>query len=339
MGMDHQNRSLRAGAAVILLALVLRLGTGGFFQPVVQLLRQPNIASLMIYLETGRIVRFSDSPGQSTAFAPISLQTAPTEPATEPEAAAVPVFSASDAEAVPILGVEVQADTGDLMEEPLEWDLRSGEPTVLILHSHATESFTRSAGEDYQESSAFRTLDEDYNMVSIGSRVAELLEAGGIRVLHDRQLHDHPSYNDSYIQSRKSVQEYLAEYPSIRLVLDLHRDASGDNSNQMTTAATVDGEPSAQLMLVIAAGTEARPVPQWKENLALGLKLHVQLERIAPGICRYVNLRSSRFNQDLSPGALLVEVGAAGNTHAEALKAADVLAEAILALADGANVE
>ena len=92
-------------------------------------------------------------------------------------------------------------------------------------------------------------------------------------------------------------------------------------------------------MLVIAAGTSARPVPDWQENLALGLKLHVQLERLAPGICRYVNLRSSRFNQDLSSGALLIEVGAAGNTHQEALNAADVLAEAILELARGANVE
>ena len=174
-------------------------------------------------------------------------------------------------------------------------------------------------------------------MVSIGTRVAEILEAGGVKVVHDRSLHDYPSYNTSYNQSRASVQDYLEQYPSIRLVLDLHRDASGDNSNQMTTHATVDGADSAQLMLVVAAGTSARPVPRWQENLALGLKLQVQLERTAPGITRYVNLRSSRFNQDLSPGALLVEVGAAGDTHAQALKAAEVLAEAILALKHGAN--
>ena len=88
---------------------------------------------------------------------------------------------------------------------------------------------------------------------------------------------------------------------------------------------------------MVAAGTSARPVPEYQENLALGLKLHVQLERIAPGITRYVNLRSSRCNQDLSPGAILVEVGAAGDSHQEALKAAEVLAEAILALKYGAN--
>ena len=337
--MDHHKWSLRAGAALILCALVLRLGAGGFFLPVARFLSQPNIASLLIYLETGRIVRFSDSLDTSTLFA--GIVPAPTQPAenfTEP-ASAIPVFSAADAGTVDFYGTELTADAGKLLASPLQWDLTGPEPTVLIYHSHATESFTPSPGEDYVESSPYRTLSADYNMVSIGSRVAELLEAGGVSVIHDRQLHDYPSYNTSYNSSRASVQQYLEEYPSIRLVLDLHRDASGDNSSQLTTAATVNGEKSAQLMLVIAAGTSARPVPDWQENLALGLKLHVQLERLAPGICRYVNLRSSRFNQDLSSGALLIEVGAAGNTHQEALNAADVLAEAILELARGANVE
>ena len=174
-------------------------------------------------------------------------------------------------------------------------------------------------------------------MVSIGTRVAEILEAGGVKVIHDRQLHDYPNYNTSYNSSRDSIRDYLDRYPSIQLVLDLHRDASGDNNNQMTTSAWLNGEVSSQLMLVIAAGTSARPVPRWQENLALGLKLQVQLERTAPGITRYVNLRGSRFNQDLSPGAVLVEVGAAGDTHEKALNAAEVLAEAILALKYGAN--
>ena len=336
--MDHDNRSLRMGAAVILFALVLRLGTGGFFRPLAEMLQQPNMASLMIYLETGRIVRFSDSPGTSTTFAEATVP--PTDP-TEPTRAdiAAPVFSALDAGLVEISGVTVNADPEVLLERPLSWDLTGPEPTVLIYHSHATESYTPSPGENYTESSPFRTLSADYNMVSVGTRVAEILEAGGITVIHDTKLHDYPSYNTSYNSSRASMQAYLEEYPSIRLVLDLHRDASGDNSNQMTTSATVNGEKSAQLMLVVAAGTSARPVPQWQDNLALGLKLHVQLERIAPGICRYVNLRSSRFNQDLGPGSLLVEVGAAGNTHPEALTAAEVLAQGILALAEGANVE
>ena len=332
--MDHEKQSLRAGAVVILCALVLRLAAGGMFRPLTQALTQPNMASLLIYLETGRIVRFSDSLGDSTAFVPVTV-TEPEPVETEPPSR--PVFTASDTAVVDIRGVEHNADPVALLEGSLDWDLTGEEPKVLIYHSHATESYTRSPGENYQESSDYRTLSEDYNMVSIGTRVAEILEAGGVKVIHDRQLHDYPNYNTSYNSSRDSIRDYLDRYPSIQLVLDLHRDASGDNNNQMTTSAWLNGEVSSQLMLVIAAGTSARPVPQWQENLALGLKLQVQLERTAPGITRYVNLRGSRFNQDLSPGAVLVEVGAAGDTHEKALNAAEVLAEAILALKYGAN--
>ena len=332
--MDLEKQSLRMGAAAILCAIVLRLAAGGVFQPVVRLFSQPNIASLLIYLETGRIVRFSDSPGPSTGIVPAAEKETASPDAEEPDH---PVFTAEEGAGIEIRGVELEVDKGRLISGPLDWDLTGEEPAVLIYHTHATESYTPQPGEDYEESSPYRTLSEHYNMVSIGDRVAELLEAEGVTVVHDRRLHDYPSYNTSYNSSRESVQSYLRQYPSIRLVLDIHRDASGDNNNQMTTAATVDGEPSAQLMLVVAAGTDARPVPQWEENMALGLKLQAQLERTAPGITRYVNLRGSRFNQDLSPGALLVEVGAAGDTHEKAMKAAEVLAEAILELKHGAN--
>ena len=330
--MDLEKQSLRVGAAVILCALLLRLAAGGMFTPVVRFFSQPNIASLLIYLETGRIVRFSDSSGVPTVFVPASV----TEP-EETEPPTRPIFSQEEGRAVEIRGETLTEDAGDLIQRPLNWDLAGDEPTVLIYHTHATESYTPQPGEKYQESSPYRTLSDQYNMVSIGDRVAELLEAGGVKVIHDRELHDYPDYNTSYNSSRASVQSYLAQYPSIQLVLDIHRDASGDNNNQMTTSATVDGEESAQIMLVAAIGTDSRPVPRWRENLAMGLKLQTQLERTAPGITRYVNLRASRFNQDLSPGSILVEIGAAGDTHDKAMKAAEVLAEAILALKDGAN--
>ena len=332
--MDHQKKSLRAGAAVILCAVVMRLAAGGAFQPIADFLAKPNISSFLIYLETGRIVRFSSSEKPLSVFAAESP--APDFDVPETEPAVLPEFSAGDADCVEIKNNSTaKPDVEELLESPLSWDLLGDAPTVLILHTHSTESYTKSAGEDYKESSAFRTLDENYNMISVGDHLAELLEAGGITVLHDRELHDYPSYNGSYNHARKSMEQYLKEYPSIKLVLDLHRDASGDNSNQMVTRATVDGKDSAQLMLVVGTNSSGLKHPDWEENLALALKLHVQLERINPGICRYINLRSQRFNQDKSPGALLVEVGAAGNTHDEALTAVEVLAEGILALAKG----
>ena len=207
---------------------------------------------------------------------------------------------------------------------------------MLIIHTHATETYTKQ-GENYTESSDFRTLDEHYNMISIGDRVAEILSSHGISVLHDRDLHDYPSYNGSYASSREAIAEYLRRYPGIQLVLDLHRDASGDLNNQFRPVVQVDGQATAQMMLVMGTNASGQSHPDWQENLSLGLKLHVTLEQQAPGIMRPLCLRSQRFNQDMTAGSLLIEMGAAGNSHPEALRAAEQLAYAIVTLAQGSQ--
>lgn len=335
--MDQQGRSLRIGAVVILCALVLRLGAAGVFDRVVSWLEKPNIQTFLIYLETGRSVRFSPScepPTNSVGESPAPVLSLAV--ATEPEA--LPGFSSADMELVDIrYSCSLRPDLEALLLQPLDWDLTGAEPTVLILHTHATESYTRD-GESYEESSAFRTLDNGYNMVSVGDRVARILEENGIRVIHDRELHDYPSYNGSYTHARAAIQETLTQYPTIQLVLDLHRDASGDLNNQIHPLATVNGEKSAQLMLVMGSNASGGNHPNWETNLALALKLQVQLEKLAPGITRPVSLRSQRFNEDLTTGSLLIEVGAAGNTHQEALRAAEELAQAIVALKNGAKI-
>ena len=332
--MNHQQRSLRVGAVAILCAVIFKLGMGGIFRPVVDLLTRPAITSMLIYLETGRIVRFSPSSEEVLLFA--SESAAPVFEMTEED---IPVFSMEDAAAVSVKYFSTKkVNLEELMARPLTWNLASGEPTVLILHTHGTESYTKSKGENYTESSAYRTLDEGYNMISVGDYLTEALAEAGIGVIHDRSLHDYPSYNGSYSSARKSIAAYLKEYPSIRLVLDLHRDASGDNKNQLKTKATVDGVPSAQLMIVVGTNGSGLNHPKWEENLALALKLYTQLERTSSGICRYISLRSQRFNQDQSTGALIIEVGGAGNSHEEAITATSVLAEAVIAMAKGVEI-
>ena len=335
--MDHYRQCLRIGASAILCALVLRLGAEGFFQPIADFLTSPKIASFLIYLETGRNVRFSPSPEATEVFSMESH--IPDFARKEAQLTLLPSFTPEEGSQIPIrYNCSRRPDLAQLIAAPLTWDLTGPEPTVLILHTHSTESYTQTAETSYAESSAFRTLDENHNMLSVGSHLAKLLEEGGIPVIQDRALHDYPSYNGSYNHARKSIAQHLKENPSIRLILDLHRDASGDNRNQMRTEATVNGKSAAQLMLVLGTDASGLKHPDWEKNLALGLKLHTQCERICPGIMRYVNLRAQRFNQDLSPGALLVEVGAAGNTLPEALAAVEVLAESILALAKGSSV-
>ena len=322
--MDQRNHSLRVGLTAIACALVFRVFSSDIPEKIVDFLTQPNTAAFLTYLETGRNVRFSPS---LEAFSPDFVES-PAPAIPEPTEPAIPSFS--DAEAIELYyACDKNPDISTLLAQPLEWNLYGDEPTVLILHTHSTESYTK-AGEDYVETSSWRTLDENYNMLSIGARVAELLEENGIPVLQDRELHDYPSYNGSYTDARKSINAYLEDHPAIQLILDLHRDASGDEKGQMRTLAAVNGETSAQLMVVLGTNHE-----HYEENLSLALKLHAQLETQNPGLMRPLQLRAQRFNQDLSPGALIIEVGAAGNTHSEAMIAAEKLAKAIVVLARG----
>lgn len=318
--MGPERKSLRVGAAVILGAVVLRLA-GNVLPELGQL--TPGLVSWLLYGETGRWPRVSASV-QATEPAEVRQETAK---ATEPAAKAC--FSASEAQTVKLHQTStVELDTEILLEKPLDWSLREGSVKVLILHTHACESYSDSGG--------YRTEDTAQNMVSIGQTLAEELEKRGIGVIHDKTLHDQLSYDGSYDASRQTVTRWLEEYPEICLVLDLHRDAIEDkNGNQLGATVEVNDLRAAQLMLVLGTGYAWEENLQWQENVALGLKLYVQLERQMPGICRPLCLRNSRYNQDLSPGMLLLEVGTAGNTHAEATASVKILAEAIAALANG----
>ena len=322
-----EQKALQIGAAVLGLALLLRLGTASDTG-------RQEMARTLVFLSSGRLITETLPLSTEPITVPEPAEESVAAP-TEPEEPVVPVFGADNEKSV-----EVKAswavDTVGLLQKPLSWNLKSDQPTVLIVHTHGTESYEKQPG--YRETSRYRTLDTEYNLVSIGDTVAECLEQGGIRVIHDRSLHDYPSYNAAYSNARKSIKTHLAENPSICLVLDLHRDASEDKRGKQTrTALAVNGESTARLMLVMGSDKGSLPYPNWEKNLALAVKLQAQLEGTYPGLCRPIQLGKKRYNQDLCSGALLVEVGTAGNTHQEAINAAKCLAEGILALAKGAN--
>lgn len=333
--MDIHKRSLQIGSAVLLCALVLRLG-GGMAGKLVHALGQPEVAATLLFLETGRVVRAAAPQAPHVPSVQANAEAAdPTEEAAANDPAPA-VFSKDDIKLVALNNrTSNKVDVSPLLQKPLSWDLTQNAPTVLIYHTHGTESYTKT--ENYQESSSYRTRDNGYNMVSIGTAVTEALTKAGISVIHDTVPHDYPSYDGSYSAARKSIQQYLQEYPSIRLVLDLHRDSMTDSSGkQLQSTVDAGGEKAAQIMLVMGTQTGSVSYPNWQENMALAVKLHATLEKRCPGIMRPLCIRAQRFNQDLSSGALLLEMGAAGNTRQQALKSAEILSQAILDLAHGA---
>lgn len=317
--MDWDQRCIRLCGALIASAILLRLWSGGVFAPVGRALEQPGTASFLLYLHTGRVVR----------SLPVREEAPP--PQTAPIRSGPPVFREED---LGLLSIDdepgCQPDAEALLTAPLDLDLTGQGPKVLILHTHTTESY-RQSGQRYEETSPYRTLDPGHNMTALGALVAEELEAAGIGVLHDTDFHDYPSYNGAYSHAAAAIRDYLAAYPTISLILDLHRDAADTPTGQMATSCRIDGESAAQLMFVL--GTDARlKHPDWERNLSLALKLQVLLEKENPGICRDLQLSKNRYNQHFGPATLLVEIGAAGNTLAEAKPAAEALAKAIAEL-------
>ncbi len=209
-------------------------------------------------------------------------------------------------------------------------------PQILILHTHATEAYTPDGGDTYLPSDNSRTLDEGQNMLRVGDEMERVFTEMGLNVIHDRSLYDYPKYAGAYSRSGAGVKEYLERYPTVKLVLDVHRDALvGGDGTVYKVVTDIDGVKTAQVMLVVGSGEGH---PNWEKNLTLAAKLQKNLDTLYPTLARPMTLRQSVYNQDLAPGSLLVEVGSHGNTLQEALAGARAFARcagaAFLALAE-----
>ena len=220
---------------------------------------------------------------------------------------------------------------------PFAVELNSDEPQVLILHTHATETYQTWPDLLYDRSAAARTRNTALNMCAVGARMAEVLNAAGIHTLHDETLHDFPSYTESYDRSRATAQEYLRQYPSIKVVLDVHRDAIEDADGTLVKpVCTIDGASTAQVMIIAGCdnGSTIR-LPNWRLNLRFAAAWEEAMESRFPGLTRPVLCGYRFYNQDLTTGSLLIEIGGHGNTLEEALRAGEFAALALAELLGG----
>ena len=328
-----ESRNLRIWLTFLALAAAVLLCREDVTAGIQRFFSEPEVVSFLLYLETGRAIHVS---GQWETE-PTSLPTVPEETAEATQPTQGPAVLGDSDSAYIRDSSGLRYDAKALLRQPLVWDLMDYLPRVLIFHTHATEGYTPTKENPYEESSYYRTLESEDNMLRVGQVLGDALENMGIGVIHDTTLHDYPSYTGSYGNARKTLKAYLEREPTLQLLLDIHRDAvESQSGKQLPTRITVDGRKIAQIMLVVGTDAGGLHNPLWQENLSLALKLQHQLEAICPGICRYISLRPERFNQDLSPGMMLIEVGAAGNTLDEALAAAEILAQAIGSLAKGA---
>lgn len=227
-----------------------------------------------------------------------------------------------------------QPDVAALASAPVHITLSDG-PQVLILHSHGSEAYTPAGNDLYQQSDPYRTTDCNYNVVRVGEEMARVFREQGFEVIHDTTLYDYPSYNEAYDRSLAAAQRWLSQYPSIQVVLDVHRDAlAGEDGTIYKAVSDEGGEQAAQVMLVVGTdGTGKHPL--WQENLTFAMRVQQQLLDDHDALARPMVLRASRFNQHLSVGSVLVEVGTHGNTLQEALLGARLFAQSTATVLEG----
>lgn len=221
-------------------------------------------------------------------------------------------------------------NTHEMLNAPLSLNINGSGPKVLIVHTHATESYSPEGVTTYQTDKSDRSTDTSQNMIAIGDAIKAVFDKAGISAIHDKTLHDHPSFNGSYANSLKTIESYKAKYPSICVVLDIHRDAFVyEDGSKAKFVAEINGKKAAQLMFVVGTNGAGLDHPNWRENMKFALKLQNKITSKYPRLMRGINLRKERFNGHTTNGSLIIEVGSSGNTLSEAIRGATLGAEEI----------
>lgn len=207
-----------------------------------------------------------------------------------------------------------------LNEGPVLSVKNKSEPLVLIFHTHTTESYLLSDNGVFYEDYETRSLDPKKNMVRVGDEICRVLEENGIGYIHDTTIYDE-SYDGAYGRSRITVEKILEENPTIRIVLDVHRDAIyySDTSHCKPTAV-IDGKKAAQIMIITGAEEGyIKNFPDWEDNLRFALCFQKTAEESFPGLMKPLYFCQRKYNMDVSKCSLLLEMGTDANTLSEAI--------------------
>jgi stage II sporulation protein P len=211
-------------------------------------------------------------------------------------------------------------EIGKVLETPASVSVEaSEEPQVLIYHTHTTESYEEWDREIYDSRNDWRSEDNTINMAAVGEELARELEKRGIGVIHDTTQHDYPAYNGAYDRSAATIQSYLEKYPSIKVAIDVHRDAVlYDDGSILKTVQEVNGRKAAQLMIIAPCDDGTVGIPGWKENFRFAAEFTRAVEEEYPGLMRPVFFCYRNYNLGMTPDSLLFEFGTNGNTLEEA---------------------
>ncbi len=236
-------------------------------------------------------------------------------------------------------GIEVQSKIPSEFYKP---DIRSllkqdsdliigdkSKPSVLVYHSHTTEAYSL-LDTGYYISSDARSENPARNVVRVGEELVKELEKAGFKVIHDKTIHDR-DYNSSYDNSRKSVEKYLEEYPSIEVTIDLHRDdITYSDKTKVKPTAVINKKKAAKMMLI--APCEYGLVtnfPDWEYNLRFDLQVQKKVNSLYSGLMRPILFSQRKYNMYETHNSFLLEIGTDANTLDEACYSARLFGRAL----------
>ena len=214
--------------------------------------------------------------------------------------------------------VKIKNETNyELTEDMLKPDIDIDTKNILIFHTHTCESYTASDKYQYEPTGTYRTTDLNFTVAKVGEELTDYLQKYGYNVIHDTTYHDYPAYTGSYNRSLATVENLLKKNKS-DIIIDLHRDAIGSNSDYAPTVK-IGEDKAAQLMFVIGSNGGGLWHPNWNQNLKFAIKVQNKAQEMYPDLFKPIILRNSRYNQHLGKAANIIEVGATGNTLEQCL--------------------
>lgn len=205
---------------------------------------------------------------------------------------------------------------------------------VLIMHTHTTESYMPADIGCYSTNWPTRSKNEEENMIAVGKIIADKLNAAGIKTVHATDIHDSPQYTGAYDRSGETVQKYLKKYPDIQVVLDIHRDAiTNTDKSKVKPTVEINGKKAAQIMIINGCQDgNIDNYPDWQINMRFALKLQQQIEKDNKGLARPLYFTCKEYNQRLTHGSLLIEMGSEANTLDEAKYSAELISKSLITL-------
>lgn len=312
-------------AALVLMGVAFALAAGSITARLESELGQPaTLLAWQMPVVRGMQVEWQDGEGAQET----------TADAAEPDITIEPLTADEDVADEITLELLESSEAGDI-------ELSGDEPQVLIYHTHTTEAYRQTENSKYVETSDWRTDDNNNNIVRVGEELAIALRKYGINVIHDTTNHEPPKLGTSYERSLITMETYKAKYPSLKLYIDVHRDAYGGSGGEKDYI-TIDDEKAARMMFVVGTGEGKTGQgfsvkPDFKSNYQLALRITNEINKLNENFMRPIRVKTGRYNQHVANNCLLVEVGHNMNTLEEALVSVKYLAKAI-ALTAGLNV-